>query len=50
MTKRIGKVIELEQNEINSRIMKDDEVMLIEQTISGVNFIDIELLNGDGYE
>lgn len=50
MTDKGIEVIELEQNEINSRIMKDDEVMLIEQTISGVNFIDIELLNGDGYE
>ncbi len=41
------KVIELEQNEINANIMKNDHVMIIKQTISGQDFIDIELYDGE---
>lgn len=41
------KTIELEQNEINSNIMKNDRVIIIEQTISGQDFIDIELYDGE---
>lgn len=32
-----------EQNEINSNIMKNDTVLITEQTISNKKFIDIEL-------
>lgn len=41
------KTIELEQNEINANIMKNDRVIIIEQTISGQDFIDIELYDGE---
>ncbi len=41
------KNIELEQNEINSYIMKNDQVIITEQTISGQKFIDIELYDGE---
>lgn len=37
----------VEQNEINAKIMKNDLVTIIEQTISGKDFIDIELYEGD---
>ena len=42
--------IELEANELNSKIMKNDLVSIIEQDISGKHFIDIELYEGDSYE
>lgn len=37
----------VEQNELNAKIMKNDLVTIIEQTISGKDFIDIELYVGD---
>ena len=37
----------VEQNELNAKIMKNDLVTIIEQTISGKDFIDIELYEGD---
>ena len=45
-------VIEIieEQDENNSQILKDDLVLITEQTISGKYFIDIELYDGDLYE
>ena len=36
----------VEQNELNAKIMKNDLVTIIEQTISGKDFIDIELYEG----
>lgn len=41
------KEIIMEQNEFNAKIMKNDLVTIIEQTISGKNFIDIELFEGE---
>ena len=41
------KDIIVEQNELNAKIMKNDLVTIIEQTISGKDFIDIELYEGD---
>ena len=38
----------VEDNEFNARIMKNNLVTIIEQTISGKNFIDVELYEGDG--
>ncbi len=37
----------VEPNELNAKIMKNDLVTIIEQTISGKDFIDIELYEGD---
>ena len=37
----------VESNELNARIMKNDLVTIIEQKISGKDFIDIELYKGD---
>lgn len=37
----------VEQNELNAKIMKNDLVTIIEHTISGKDFIDIELYEGD---
>ena len=47
-----GKVQEYiyEQNELNSKIMKGDIVLLIKQNISGKEFVDIELYDGVDYE
>ena len=42
----IKEVIE-EQDEFNTQIMKDDIVLITEQTISGKYFIDIELYEGE---
>ena len=39
-----------EQNEYNSNIMKNDLVTITKQTISGKEFIDIELYDGGNYE
>lgn len=39
-----------EQNEFNASIMKNDLVMITKQSISGTDFVDIELYNGDNYE
>ena len=44
------KDIVLESNELNSKIMKNDLVLIIEQDISGKHFIDIEAYEGDSYE
>lgn len=46
---KIIEVIE-EQDEHNSNIMKNDDVTITIQNISGKEFIDIELLDGDMYE
>ena len=43
MTKDGIKEIIQEQNEFNSNIMKNDTVLITEQTISNKKFIDIEL-------
>lgn len=44
------KEIVTDVDEFNARIMKDDLVMITEQTISGKDFIDIELYEGDIYD
>lgn len=41
------KEIITEQNELNSKILKNDLVAILEQTISGKDFVDIELYEGD---
>ena len=41
------KEVTLEQDEFNTQIMKDDIVLITEQTISGKYFIDIELYGGE---
>lgn len=47
MTNNGVKEVIVKQNELNAKIMKNDLVIVIEQTISGKNFIDIELYDGD---
>ena len=47
VTKNSMRDIIVEQNELNAKIMKNDLVTIIEQTISGKDFIDIELYEGD---
>lgn len=44
------KEIITEQNELNAKILKNDLVIIIEQTISGKDFVDIELYEGDEYD
>ena len=39
--------IELEANEFNAKIMKDDKVLIIDQEVSGKHFTDIKLYDGD---
>ena len=39
-----------EQDEFNANIMKNDLVMITKQNISGTDFVDIELYDGDDYE
>ena len=39
-----------EQDELNGKIMKNNLVMITEQTISGKDFVDIELYEGDQNE
>lgn len=41
------KEIITEQNELNAKILKNDLVAILEQTISGKDFVDIELYEGD---
>ena len=41
------KEVTQEQDEFNTQIMKDDMVIITEQTISGKYFIDIELYEGE---
>lgn len=50
MTNSGIKDIVVEANEFNAIIMKNDEVLIIEQDISGKHFIDIEVYDGDGDE
>ena len=50
MTESDIKDIVIESNELNSKIMKNDLVLIIEQDISGKHFIDIEAYEGDSYE
>ena len=50
MTDNGMKEIIEEQNQFNARIMKNDYVTIIEQTISGKDFVDIELYEGDWHE
>lgn len=38
---------ELEQDEFNCQILKNDYVMITKQTIDGTNFIDIEKVESD---
>ena len=49
-TKDSIKNIVLEANELNSKIMKNDLVLIMEQDISGKHFVDIEIYDGDSYE
>ena len=44
------KNIVLEANDLNSKIMKNDLVLIIEQDISNKHFIDIEIYEGDEIE
>ncbi len=44
------KNIKIESNELNSKIMKNDLVLIIEQDISDKHFIDIEAYEGDENE
>ena len=39
-----------EQDEFNANIMKNDLVMITKQNISGTDFVDIVLYDGDDYE
>lgn len=41
------KEIITELNELNAKILKNDLVTILEQTISGKDFVDIELYEGD---
>ncbi len=50
MTNSGIKDIVVEANELNAIIMKNDEVLIIEQDISGKHFVDIEVYDGDGNE
>jgi hypothetical protein len=50
MTNNSLKEVTLEQNEENATIMKNDLVEIIEQNISGKDFIDIRLYGGGDYE
>ena len=50
MTNNGLKEITIEQNDENANIMKNDLVEIIEQTISGKEFIDIRLYGGEDYE
>ena len=50
MTNNGLKEVTVEQNQENAAIMKNDLVEIIEQTISGKNFVDIRLYGGEDYE
>ena len=50
MTENGLKDIVVEVDEDNAKIMKKDLVEITEQTISGKEFIDINLYEGDDYE
>lgn len=47
MTANDIREIIVEGNEFNAKIMKNDLVTIIEQTISGKDFVDIELYEGE---
>ena len=49
-TKEGIREIIVEANEINSSILKNDPVMIIEQNVSNKEFIDIEACEGEEYE
>lgn len=44
------KEIILKQNNFNAGIMKNDLVIITEQTITNKDFVDIELYGGEDYE
>ncbi len=44
------KDIVVEEDELNSKIMKNDFVLIVEQDISGKHFTDIEMYEGDSCE
>jgi len=46
---RIIEIIE-EQNDLNTQIMKNDLVIINNQNISGKDFVNIELYEGEFYE
>lgn len=50
MTDNGLKEITVEQNDENTDIIINDMVEIIEQNISGKNFVDIRLYDGDNYE
>ena len=50
MTNNGLKEVTVEQNEENAIIMKDDLVEIIEQTITGKDFVDIRLYGGEDNE
>ena len=50
MTEKGLKDIVVTANEDNAKIMKKDLVEITKQTISGKEFIDIKLYEGDDYE
>ena len=50
MTNNGLKEVMVEQSEENAMIMKNDLVEIIEQTISGQNFVDIRLYGGEDNE
>lgn len=50
MTDNGLKEITVEQNDKNTDIIINDMVEIIEQNISGKNFVDIRLYDGDNYE
>ena len=43
------KEVIVEADEFNAEIMKNDNVIITEQTVSGEYFVDIELYEGDDY-
>ena len=50
MTDNGLKEITVEQNDENTDIIINDMAEIIEQNISGKNFVDIRLYDGDNYE
>ncbi len=50
MTDNGLKKIILKQDYLNANIMKDDLIIITKQNISGKQFIDISLYDGDEYE
>lgn len=50
MTNNGVREVTVEQDDDTAKIMKNDLVEIIEQNISGTNFIDIKLYEGEDYE